>query len=314
MELITSLLAAVLLDQCLGEPRRFHPLVGFGNYAHLVERGLYAAGGRSARTQNLRGALATIIAVAPFAAAAVWLEWNIDGVVHWVVSTTALYFALGHASLRSHARAVSDTLARGDIGLSRQAVGHLVSRDTENLGAREISAATIESVLENGNDALFGALFWFIIAGIPGALIYRLVNTLDAMWGYKNVRYLHFGRVAAKLDDAINWLPARLTAASYAILGNTRAAIECWRSQSGIWKSPNAGAVMASGAGALLLCLGGEARYHGRSQQRPALGCGAVPDVFDIGRALALVLHTLLLWLVISGVFAMAIVSLKTSA
>lgn len=313
MELIASLIAAVLLDKCLGEPRLFHPLVGFGNYAHWVERGLHGGGCTSSRAQIFRGALAIFITVAPLAAAAVWLEGNVDGVVHWLVSTTTLYFAIGHDSLRAHARAVSEALSQGDIGRSRHALGRLVSRDTDELSSREISAATIESVLENGNDAVFGALFWFLIAGIPGALAYRLINTLDAMWGYKNARYLYFGRVTAKLDDAINWLPARLTAASYAILGNTRTAIECWRRQAGSWKSPNAGAVMASGAGALQVCLGGEARYQGEIQQRPVLGCGAAADVFDIRRALALVLHTLLLWLAISGVIAVAIESLPAN-
>ena len=298
MELIASLIAAVLLDSWLGEPRRFHPLVGFGKFAERVEQRLYGSRQATPKTQFWRGATATLVAVAPAAAVAIWLEWGTEGVIHWMLSTATLYFAIGHASLRSHAQSVFYALAEGDIGRSRRALSCLVSRDTENLSQREISAATIESVLENGNDAVFGALFWFALAGIPGALVYRLVNTLDAMWGYKNARYLYFGRVAAKLDDWINWLPARLTAAGYAILGNTRAAIECWRTQAAIWKSPNAGSVMATGAGALHLRLGGDAHYHNEIQQRPLLGCGSDPDGTDIHRALTLVLHTLLLWLV----------------
>ncbi len=312
MEFIASLIVAVLLDHWLGEPRRFHPLVGFGNFASWVEQAFYGTSQTTHRDRIWRGAIATLVAVAPAAIVAVWLEFRVEGVLYWIISTTTLYFAIGHASLRSHARAVHDALAEGDIKRSREALGSLVSRDTENMERREISAATIESVLENGNDAVFGALFWFAIAGIPGALVYRLVNTLDAMWGYKNARYLYFGRIAAKLDDAINWLPARLTAAGYAILGNTRAAIECWRTQAERWKSPNAGTVMASGAGALQLILGGDARYQKEIQRRPKLGCGSTPDTFDIRRALALVLHTLLLWLAASAFLALFL-SLLTS-
>jgi adenosylcobinamide-phosphate synthase len=298
VELITSLVAAVLLDSCLGEPRKFHPLVGFGKFADMVERGLYGSCQATPRKRIWRGAIAALVAVTPAAVVAIWLEWGTEGVIHWMLSTVTLYFVIGHASLRSHARSVYDALADGDIGRSRRALSCLVSRDTENLSPREISAATIESVLENGNDAVFGALFWFALAGIPGALVYRLVNTLDAMWGYKNARYLYFGRVAAKLDDWINWFPARLTAAAYAILGDTRSALECWRTQAAIWKSPNAGSVMATGAGALQLRLGGDARYHNEIQQRPLLGCGADPGGSDIRRALMLVQQTLLLWLV----------------
>lgn len=304
MELIASLITAVLLDYWLGEPRKFHPLVGFGNFAGWVERRMYGSRQAKPQTRIWRGAIATLSVIAPAAAVAVWMEWGTEGVTYWMLSTITLYFAIGHASLRSHAQAVCDALAEGDIGRSRRALSCLVSRNTENLNPQEISAATIESVLENGNDAVFGALFWFALAGIPGALVYRLVNTLDAMWGYKNTRYLYFGRVVAKLDDWINWLPARLTAAAYAILGNTRAAIDCWRTQAAIWKSPNAGSVMATGAGALQLRLGGDARYHNEIQRRPLLGCGSVPDGFDIRRALTLVLHTLLLWLAVSAFIA----------
>jgi len=179
----------------------------------------------------------------------------------------------------------------------------IVSRDTADLDEEGISRATVESVLENGCDAIFGALFWFVLAGAAGAVLYRLANTLDAMWGYRTPRYRDFGWAAARLDDLLNWLPARLTALSYVAMGTKPAlAWRCWREQAPNWKSPNAGPVIAAGAGALGLALGGPARYHGEWQPRPALGEGLAPRAEDIGRAVALVRRALWLWL---GVIAL---------
>ncbi|MBN4055618.1 cobalamin biosynthesis protein, partial [bacterium AH-315-K03] len=117
-------------------------------------------------------------------------------------------------------------------------------------------------------------------------------------WGYRNERYQYFGWAAAKLDDILNWAPARLVAMSYALMGRFGCAIRCWTDQARTWKSPNAGPVMASGAGSLSICLGGGAYYQGKLEQRPLLGEGEPATVKDIYRALALVDRSLLLWLV----------------
>ncbi|MDP3038050.1 MAG: regulatory signaling modulator protein AmpE, partial [Rhodocyclaceae bacterium] len=159
--------------------------------------------------------------------------------------------------------------------------------------------AAVESVLENGNDAVFGALFWFFVAGGAGALLFRLANTLDAMWGYRDARRVYFGWAAARIDDVLNFVPARLTALTYALLGRTRDALACWRTQAPRWSSPNAGPVMAAGAGALKVGLGGTARYHGASEERPRLGSGAAPTFVDIGRAVTLVERGQWLWLAV---------------
>jgi adenosylcobinamide-phosphate synthase len=157
----------------------------------------------------------------------------------------------------------------------------------------------VESLLENGNDAVFGTLFWFVIAGGPGALLFRLANTLDAMWGYRTPRFQAFGCAAARLDDTLNWIPARLTALSYTLLGNRHLAWRCWHAQAKQWSSPNAGPVMAAGAGALQVQLGGTASYDGVIEQRPPLGSGRDAGAADILRAWRLVHATTIWWCIV---------------
>ena len=222
----------------------------------------------------------------------------------WVLSVGVLYLVIGHRSLYEHARAVQQALGRGDLPEARLRVALTVSRDTADMNASRIAGAAAESVLENGNDALFGALFWFLLAGGPGALLYRLVNTLDAMWGYRTPQYRCFGCAAARCDDLLNLIPARLTALTYALAGRSRAALRCWRQQAPLWDSPNAGPVMAAGAGALRVRLGGGAFYHGQWRTRPELGEGAEPEATDISRALRLVQRSLLMWVAIAGIGA----------
>jgi adenosylcobinamide-phosphate synthase len=285
-------LGAVLLDWLLGEPRRYHPLVGFGNLSSAVEARFYGDPRCALRSRRLRGALALLLLLAPLtgtAAGLAALPYGGDLIGLFVVT-----FAIGHKSLHEHAQAVIRALRQGEEAEARRLAGLMVSRDRREMA---VSAATTESVLENGNDAIFGALFWFVIAGAPGVLLYRLTNTLDAMWGYRNDRYRDFGWAAARLDDLLNYLPARLTALTYALLGHTGRAIHCWRTQAAAWKSPNAGPVMAAGAGALGVALGGPACYAGQWEARPPLGIGPAADTDDIERALRLVRNSLVLWL-----------------
>ncbi len=298
--MLTALLCigAVLLDHRFGEPRRGHPLVGFGALAQRAEALLYGPPDLNAKTRRAHGIDAVVVLLIPFIVAA-WLLAAIP-LLGLAVQLGLLYLAIGAHSLADHAKAVTMALQAGDLPLARQQVGRIVSRDTDELDEEGISRATVESVLENGCDAIFGALFWFVVAGAPGVVLHRLANTLDALWGYRTERYLHFGWAAARLDDMLNWLPARLTALGYTVVGAQPAlAWRCWREQAPRWKSPNAGPVMAAGAGALGLALGGQARYHGEWQQRPALGEGLAPCAEDIGRAVALVQRSLWLWLAV---------------
>jgi len=281
-------LTAVLLDRLLGEPQRFHPLVGFGRLVAGIEQ-------RLNRRTRLAGIFSWLIAVLPAVGVALLLR----PFAPFVVDVVLLYFALGAQSLAEHAEAVAKPLREGRLDEARQRVGWIVSRETSQLDASGVAKAGVESVLENGNDAIFGTLFWFALLGGPGAVLFRLANTLDAMWGYRSERFNRFGWAAARIDDGLNWLPARLTALTYALLGQTRNALLCWRSQAPGWESPNAGPVMAAGAGSLGVLLGGAAIYHGEVEIRPPLGAGPAPVAADLGRAIALIRHSLRLWLIV---------------
>ncbi|WP_038051028.1 adenosylcobinamide-phosphate synthase CbiB [Thioalkalivibrio sp. ALJ1] len=287
MIVFLTLIGALILDRLFGDPRRFHPLAGFGRLVAWAEA-------RWHRDSRARGTLLLVALVLPWVVLA-WvaasLAWG------WLVGLVVLTLAIGWRSLDKHAERVAEALESDQTTEARAAVGMLVSRDTDALDTRGVSGATVESVLENGNDAVFATIFWFLVAGAPGVIAYRLVNTLDAMWGYRSQRYRQFGWAAARMDDAMNYIPARLTALAYALAGNTRDALQCWREQAPGWKSPNAGPVMSAGAGALGIVLGGPAPYSGRDEWRPRLGMGRMPDAAGIRGAIGLVDRALAIWL-----------------
>jgi adenosylcobinamide-phosphate synthase len=294
-------IAGIALDGLLGEPRRWHPLVGFGWLTNGLEARFNPEIRRNLASQKMYGVLGVVLLVVPLTWLAYWLCR-----ISPAFDVLLLYSAIGHKSLHEHAWAVSRALESGDEAGARKAASYMVSRDSSAL---EPVSATVESVLENGNDGVFGALFWFLLLGGAGAVMFRLANTLDAMWGYKNARFLHYGWAAARLDDVLDYIPARLTALTYALLGHTGTALRSWRVQAPQWDSPNAGPVMAAGAGALAVRLGGPACYQGEWHQRPWLGEGRLAAAADIARALGLVRRGVYLWLVVAlaiGVFVHA--------
>ena len=296
-------IAALLLDKLLGEPKRLHPLVLFGSLVDAIEGRL--------NTENhtkVKGVIAVIVALLPIVLFAIYIEQHIkhSPLLHVSVSALVLYVAIGWQSLMDHAKKIIHPMVSNKLDEARAALSMIVSRDTSELSEHEIAKAATESILENGADAIFSAIFWFCLFGIPGVVFYRLANTLDAMWGYKNDRFLQFGWCAARLDDVLNFVPARLTAFSYASVGRFGQAMQCWRAQGFSWKSPNAGPVMASGAGAINVSLGGEAVYDGELQRRPVLGPEESPltkaGFSSIYKACELVNKSIVMWVVVIAV------------
>ncbi len=312
---VSIVFVALVLDFCFAELQRFHPLVMFGNWAIAIEKRLNlkpvsaeeSLSAPSALIKRCIGLIAWAVAVLPICYVCFLIEQYLvnkvssNQVFYWVFAVLVLYLCIGWQSLLSHAKAIINPLKKNDMQGARLATSMIVSRETAQLSETQIGVAATESVLENGADAIFSAIFWFLLLGVPGVVLYRLANTLDAMWGYKNTRYYYFGWAAARIDDVLNFIPARLTALSYMLLGNSRAAWQCWCKQGVNWKSPNAGPVMAAGAGALNVKLGGGSVYHGIYQERPVLGLSSAADAdrFAIQGACYLVDRVLALWLVV---------------
>ncbi|GIU48420.1 adenosylcobinamide-phosphate synthase CbiB [Shewanella sp. KT0246] len=273
---------ALIADKAFGEVNRFHPLVGLGKYVNWVKKTCWKA-------SKVRGLLALIVAFLPLIPLLLIPRY-------FLLDAIILYFVIGARSLSEHGNAVGDALIETDLPLARERVSMIVSRKTANLTEQEVVNATLESVLENGNDALFGALFWFAVAGIPGAIIYRFANTLDAMWGYKNNTFKEFGWAAAKFDDLLNYIPARICAIFYAMGGQFSLAIQSWKKQAHKCASPNGGVVMSAGAGSLNIQMGGAAEYEGYKCDKPILGTGKPATAQDIHRACRLVWLSGIYW------------------
>jgi adenosylcobinamide-phosphate synthase len=283
-----GLCLGVGLDRLFGDPSRGHPVAVFGACAAGLERRLYAPS-RSAGGRHL--AVCLLVVGAPAAASA--LATSGRPFRRAVVVAAATWVVLGGRSLGRAAAAVGDAVAAGDVAAARAGLPSLCGRDPEYLDAPGLVRATVESVAENTSDAVVAPLVWGALAGVPGLLLYRAVNTLDAMVGHRSERYRQFGTPAARLDDGVNWLPARLSAALAVLLaplvgGDPGAALAAWRRDADAHPSPNAGPVEAAFAGALGVRLGGPVVYPYGAEQRPVLGDGREVEAADVARAVRL--------------------------
>lgn len=281
--------AGVLADSVLGDPRRGHPVAGFGSVASTLERVTYA----DARSAGMLhgGALLTALAVAGLMAECTAARRG--PLATAAVTGVATFFALGGTSLRSVGIRMSDLLEGGDVDGARALLPSLCGRDPSGLDAPGLARAAAESIAENTSDAQVAPLVWAAACGVPGLLVYRGANTLDAMIGNRSAQYERFGWAAARFDDLLNLVPARVTglltvACAPLIGGSARSALTAWRRDASRHPSPNAGVAEASFAGALGVRLGGPTRYTHRLEIRPTLGAGPGPRVADLRRAVRL--------------------------
>ncbi|MCF2533746.1 cobalamin biosynthesis protein [Yinghuangia sp. KLBMP8922] len=280
-----GLALGVGIDALIGDPRRGHPVAVFGTAAGALEKRMYA-------DSRARGAAYTAVCVGATAALGVAADrlTRRRPAARIAVTAAATWAVLGGTTLRREARAIAAPLTAGDLSAARERLPYLVGRDPSGLDATGIARAVVESVAENTSDAVVAPLFWGAVAGLPGLLAYRAVNTLDAMVGHRTPRHTNFGWASARLDDAANWVPARLTglltaAAAPLSGGSARTTWRILRRDGAAHPSPNSGRCEASAAGALGLRLGGRNVYAGRVEDRPALGDGRAPEPADIARA-----------------------------
>jgi adenosylcobinamide-phosphate synthase len=279
----TGLAVGLGLDVLLGDPKRGHPVAAFGTAAARTERAVH----RDSRAAGLLYAVGVVGGTATLAGVAA------RGRGPWtrsVLTAAATWAVLGGTTLRREATAMDDLLRAGDLDGARERLPHLCGRDPSGLDAGGLARATVESVAENTSDAVVAPLFWGAVAGVPGLVGYRAVNTLDAMVGHRSERYARFGWAAARLDDVANLLPARITAGLTVLLapvvgGTSAGAWRVLRRDGHKHPSPNAGPVEAAFAGALGRTLGGRLTYGSRVEDRPLLGNGPSPQTDDIARA-----------------------------
>jgi adenosylcobinamide-phosphate synthase len=275
-------------DLLLADPRRHHPVAGFGAVAAALERRVW----RDSRAAGA-GYAAVLVAGAAAAGAAGTRLTRDRPVARILTVAAATWTVLGGTSLGRAATAMAGVLDAGDLPAARGLLPTLAGRDPSSLDAGELARATVESVAENTSDAAVAPLVWGALAGLPGLLGYRAVNTLDAMVGHRSPRHARFGWAAARGDDVANWLPARLTAALTAATaplagGSARGALRVWFRDGAAHPSPNAGRCEAAAAGALGLRLGGRNVYGSRVEDRPVLGEGRAPGSSDVVRAVRL--------------------------
>ena len=277
----TAVLGGFVLDLLFGDPAWLpHPVVYMGRAISALERRLRARLPRTPQGELLGGAiLAFCLPVGTFlltslvclgaAALSPWLGLAVQ--MFWCGQ------ALAAKGLAQESTRVYRELIKPDLPAARRAVSRIVGRDTQNLTLEGVTKAAVETVAENASDGVIAPLLYMLLGGAPLALTYKAINTMDSMLGYKNEKYLYFGRCAAKLDDAANWLPSRLAAllwvAAAALTGNSaRGAWRIWRRDRRRHASPNSAQTESACAGALGVQLAGPAYYFGEYYDKPTIG------------------------------------------
>ncbi|MBQ6759406.1 MAG: cobalamin biosynthesis protein CobD [Selenomonadaceae bacterium] len=272
---------AFLIDALIGDPRsRLHPVVLIGNLISLLEK-LLRRDLDSPTKKILKGGVLVSVVVTVALLVGLGIEVLMQDVpslaAQIFIQALVLSFMISPRSLGDAGREIYYLLERENLARARQKVGWIVGRDTQNLNEAEVTRATVETVAENTVDGIISPLFYFAVGGLPLAIAYRAINTMDSMLGYKNDKYLYFGRVAARLDDVANFIPARLTGLLFicaAVVLNLdyKNALKMMRRDARKHPSPNGGWAEATVAGALRIRLGGMNYYFGKPHFRAYMG------------------------------------------
>ncbi len=259
MSLAAALFLALLIDAYLGEPEKLyarikHPVVLMGNGIAWMETRL-----NQGKNRWLKGILAMFCLVIG--------SWILASIIAWIPDFRLLEIAiaamlLAHKSLITHVRNVAEAL-QSSVSEGRNAVAHIVGRDTADLSESDVARASIESAAENFSDGVIAPAFWFLFFGLPGIVVYKMVNTADSMIGYRNDRFEEFGWAAAKLDDVLNWIPARLTGGLICAVFRSQDALMVMIEDAPLHRSPNAGWPEAALAGVTKVALAGPRVYDG---------------------------------------------------
>jgi adenosylcobinamide-phosphate synthase len=284
-------LLAVLLDRLVSE-RGGYPLWSwYSDWAESIEQ-RFNGGTRA------QGLAAVFVATVPMVAG-VWLAWwvlgQIVGVLQFLFGVFVLYLCIDLYRLGAAAQAVSAALENGDSAEAAAHLRELTGKETADRTDAGVARATVEAVLKQGNALVIAPIFWFIVLGPMGAVLQRMASIQDRLWGHRTERFIEFGWAAARFDDLLGWIPARITALSYAIMGSFEDALHCWRRRTGMWSDINSGPLLASGFGAMHIDVCDDTEEedaYGNRLVAPALPV----DAGHIRRVLALVWRVLLFW------------------
>ncbi len=298
-----SLIAALLLEYFRPLGARNSVTLLFIRYANSLARHFNSG-------QDMHGVFAWLLAVLlPTVAvgAAYGVLYRVNILFAWAFGAAVLYAVLSLKQLGSQAERVADALRSSDLDAARRVLSQWHGRPADEFEAGEIARVGIEQALACAHKSLFGVIAWFVVAGPAGAVLYRLSQLLNQKWGALDEQdFGQFGQFSARVFELMDWVPLRLTAISFAVVGDFEDAVYCWRSQSSAWLPAGIGIVLASGAGALGVKLGEPLRYGGNVEFRPELGLGDEADADYLNSAVSLVWRAAVLWLVLLLLLAIA--------
>lgn len=303
---ILALFAALLIEQ-MRPLRQDNPLyAAYAQFTHYL-RQQFDAG------QYRQGVIAWLLAVVPLTLlvfAAAWLLSATSTPLAWLFSAGVLYITVGFRKFSNFFTEVNNALRAGEVAAAREHLQRWRNQDCSALDSNAVARVAIELGLVSSHRHVFGPVAWFLVFGPAGAVLYRLAALLQAEWLAHHTPEAgasdQFARFAARAFEMIDWLPARITAASFAAVGNFQDAVDCWRTQASAWADPAQGILLASGAGALGVKLGGALAEYGRVRYRPELGCGDDADADYLSSAVGLIWRALVMWMLLAVVVTLA--------
>ncbi len=292
-EIPIIVLLAILLDHLIPDRQGIKPFAWYRDWAESIEE-------RFNGGKRTHGIGAVLLATLPIVAGVLLIHY-ILGELGWILriafDVVVLYLCLDVHRLGKTANAVSSALESGELSEADEKLRELIGKGAPERTDADIARAAVEGVLKQGNSLIVSPIFWFILLGPFGAVLQRLSCILDSLWGHRYERFAEFGWAAARFDDLMGWIPARITALSYALMGSFEDALHCWRRRVGVWSDINSGPLLASGFGAMHMQIC-EAAEENEYEERTS-DLTVIPDAGHVQRAVALVWRVLLLWLVI---------------
>lgn len=293
-EILITILLAVALDRFVPDRHGFKPFAWYRDWAESIEQ-------RFNGGTRLHGIGAVLLATVPLLVAvylAGYIFDEINPVLRIVFDVVVLYLCLDIYRLGNSAKGVSEALENNDLREADAQLRELTGKNAADMSEAGIAHATVEAVLRQGNSLVISPIFWFLLLGPFGAVLQRLACMLDMMWGHRYERFAEFGWAAARLDDVLQWVPARITALSYAIMGSFEDALHCWRRHVGVWSDINSGPLLASGFGAMHMQNCEAMAEVGEYDEQVAI-LSVIPDASHVRGVVALVWRVLLFWLVV---------------